>query len=243
MRVRYGTGVFLNFVKRICNINIELAPDNEGLGNSRIDFHINDDDYVINASSAVSRQFFLFTHSLFCLYEEKFEDHHFLIDKEPELKYERDSSGDWKSISANFVILAEGPSTEITINRLLPEHSLYPSSPDPMLLTINSTRYGTGTYEIDGRDLCYAVAKACTDAMKKYGILGWGVTTSCLSSGDKDYFDIYELLFIKAYALNALEVRELKEEKTYYKSRQSNYYRTYKTSSFAKELELLLYDM
>lgn len=66
----------------------------------------------------------------------------------------------------------------------------------------------TFRYVIDGRELCYALAKAFTDSLKKYGIGGF-----CLGSGDNYKFyeqlPLNELLFIKAYALNAPEVRKI----------------------------------
>lgn len=98
-------------------------------------------------------------------------------------------------------------------------------------------RKGTFTYKADGRDLCYAAAKAATDALKKYGFRG-----DQSSSGSEcclgDAFGINQLLFIKAYALNALSVRKLTEVR-----RKPNGLASAVASSFADETALLLFDM
>jgi hypothetical protein len=58
-------------------------------------------------------------------------------------------------------------------------------------------------FKMNDKDLCYAVAKACTDVLKQYGVYGYKYTT------ELDTFDFHKLLFIKARALDCLEVREL----------------------------------
>ena len=93
-----------------------------------------------------------------------------------------------------------------------------------------TTDYGETYNEItmNDKDLCYAVAKACTEALKKYGIYGYRYST------EHDTFKFHQLLFIKAYALNCLETRELlnTDEDEYVKK-----------TDFNKEMELLLFDM
>ena len=83
------------------------------------------------------------------------------------------------------------------------------------------------TYEVRYKDLCYAVAKTCTEVLKSHGIYGY-------------HYSVYEedmhlryLLFVKAVALDNLESRELT------KNERRNGYST----SLEKELELLLFDM
>jgi len=96
---------------------------------------------------------------------------------------------------------------------------------------------GTYRYTVDARDMCYALAKAATKALKKYGFRGYHSSSgSCECYGDS--INIEQLLFVKAYALNAMEVRELKEVW----SKPCSWMRTEGTS-FEKELELLLFDM
>ncbi len=50
------------------------------------------------------------------------------------------------------------------------------------------------------------MAKACTDAIKKYGFYGYYSATGGDCNGFGDVIPIHMLLFIKAYALNAMEV-------------------------------------
>ncbi len=91
---------------------------------------------------------------------------------------------------------------------------------------------------IDGRDLCYAVAKACTEAIRKYGFYGYSSSTGGSCNGYGDGINVEKLLFLKAYALNALEIRELT---TVWEEADS--WEHSECSSFEKELELLLFDM
>ena len=91
---------------------------------------------------------------------------------------------------------------------------------------------------IDGRDLCYAIARGCTEALKKYGFKGYTLSTGGSYVGDS--FDIEEFLFVKAYALNALEVCNAKIE---WKHPNPHRLGEARSTSFKDELELLLFDM
>ena len=55
-------------------------------------------------------------------------------------------------------------------------------------------------YEYKYRDLCYAVAKAMTHVMKDYGFYGYHYSTS------DNGIEIHQLLFLKAVALNRMDV-------------------------------------
>ena len=94
------------------------------------------------------------------------------------------------------------------------------------------------TYTVDGRDLCYAVAKAYTDAIKKYGFFGYYSSTGGNCNGFGDVIDIHMILFIKAYALGAMEVRALTIA---WEDRENCDHA--ESSPFDKEIELLLFDM
>lgn len=246
MRARYGTGVFLNLEKRICNINIELTPNSEAKDDLRIDLCINDDLFVINTDAVLSSQFYLFLHAVYCLYDETHENHHrfretteFRSDV-PRFHYTRDENNKHTSIKSTFKILGYGEGTQIDLSRNL---SHPPADADIVELRIISSHYGRGTYNINGKDLCYAIAKACTKALKKYGIRGYSVSTTCNHALNREYFDINELLFVKAYALNAMHVRELYEVERYYDYEYPDVYDVTLASSFDKEIELLLFDM
>ena len=89
---------------------------------------------------------------------------------------------------------------------------------------------------MDGRDLCYAVAKACTEALKKYGFKGYLKSSGEQYVGDK--IDLEMLLFIKAYALDAFEARSISKA-----WEEPSGWRQAYASSFEKEMELLLFDM
>ena len=58
-------------------------------------------------------------------------------------------------------------------------------------------------YLVDDRDFCYAVATACTEAIKQFGFYGYRYSTESQS------IKIYQLLFLKAYALGNMDAREL----------------------------------
>ncbi len=83
-------------------------------------------------------------------------------------------------------------------------------------------------YTVPYKDMCYAVADACTKALKKHGFLGFHKAT---------YYEdmsIRYLLLIKAIALGNLEACEVQ----YYKEKGEG-----ERSDLMKELELLLFDM
>ena len=83
-------------------------------------------------------------------------------------------------------------------------------------------------YTVNDRDFCYAVAKACTEAIKEFGFYGYRYST------ESQPIKIHQLLFLKAYALGNMDARDLTvvdEGLDFCKS------------DFEKELELLLFDM
>ena len=83
-------------------------------------------------------------------------------------------------------------------------------------------------YVVPYADLCYAVADACTKALKKHGFLGYYTATYT------EDMNVRYLLFLKAAALGNMEALKL----TYYEEQGQG-----ETSDFGKEMELLLFDM
>lgn len=83
-------------------------------------------------------------------------------------------------------------------------------------------------YVVDDRDLCYAVAKACTEAIKQFGFYGYRYST------ESEPIKLHQLLFLKAYALGNFEARDLTVIDEGLDCCKSD---------FEKELELLLFDM
>ena len=77
-------------------------------------------------------------------------------------------------------------------------------------------------------DICYAVADACTKALKKHGFWGYHQATYT------EDMNVRILLFLKAIGLGNLEAREL----TYHDEKGEG-----ETADFGKEMELLLFDM
>ena len=82
------------------------------------------------------------------------------------------------------------------------------------------------------------VIQAGIDALKKYGFKGYTLSTGGTYVGDS--FNIERFLFIKAYALNVLEVCEAKTE---WADPNPNRWGEAKSTNFSEELELLLFDM
>ena len=112
------------------------------------------------------------------------------------------------------------------------------TAPDHIEIIIG---YPDGTehhYTLDGKGSRYAVAKAYTEALKKYGFYGYFLSTGDDGCCTGDIIPLYMFLFIKAYALGNMEARDMKRIWT----DRENGYRAY-VSPFDKELELLLFDM
>ena len=82
-------------------------------------------------------------------------------------------------------------------------------------------------FAVGYKDLCYAVAKGMTECMKSHGLFGY---RNAVWSHD---LNLRLLLMIKAFALDAMEVLDIED------LGHGNGERT----DFAKELELLLFDM
>ena len=82
-------------------------------------------------------------------------------------------------------------------------------------------------YSVRYKDLCYAVAKACTEVLKSHGIYGYHCSVY------DDDMHLRYLLFLKSVALDNFEARELTDMGE----------KNGEASSFEKELELLLFDM
>ena len=83
-------------------------------------------------------------------------------------------------------------------------------------------------YAVWYADFCYAVAKACTDMLKKHGFTGYHEATYTQD------LNVRYVLFLKGIGLGNLEACEL----TRYKEQGMG-----ETSDLEKELELLLFDM
>ncbi len=128
---------------------------------------------------------------------------------------------------------------DVTLSRCSTQEDIFHIAtkgvPDPISVEF-SYKKGKFKYTVDGRDLCYAIARGYTEALKKYGFQGYLRSTGMQYLGD--IVAMEEFLFVKAYALDAIESRELKTVWERPKSWMSA-----DSSSFEKEIELLLFDM
>ena len=238
-RARYGTGDFLQLNKRDCGTSIELIPC--GACFLKVVWKIGDDNHVFWASSVMNYQFYSFIRAIYELYGEGNSDAH---------NHSIGSRKEWRRFSYNLETKKSSVETYCVLDG---EGILYKfffrreevddiapdtNEADPVSIRIvlpDNTEY---RYVIDGKDLCYAVAKAYTEVLKKFGFYGYYTATAGDSSCSGDVIPIYMFLFIKAYGLMNMEARELRDvpgcrwedDRTV-------------AGSFERELELLLFDM
>lgn len=208
----------------------------------RVHWRIDGENYYFFASGVMGSQFSAFLSAVYSLYEEADQSHHLHSKYNKNIKHEYPHNREDKRYYSEAKILwdGEGPYYEITFVRNSESAGpvLDPNTPDPIRIKIESTRQPMKECTLDGRDLCYAIARGCTEALKKYGFKGYTLSTGGSYVGDS--FDIEELLFIKAYALNALEVCEAKME---WANPNPHRLGEAKSTSFKDEIELLLFDM
>lgn len=242
VRARYGTGVFLKLNKRDCNIRIRLTPI--GADFMRVHLRIGKDNHYFYPSCVMGDQFSSFLTAVYCLYNEGY-DYHQLHNRQWKRRFgcefqtpnEENGNRYFKSIPVSWD--EEGRIDDIILSRSSAEQDYFSVAPkgvpDPIGIDI-SYKKGNFNYTVDGRDLCYAIAKGYTEALKKYGFQGYLRSTGMQYIGDT--FEMEELLFVKAYALDAMETRVLKKAWEHPKGWMSADF-----SSFEKEIELLLFDM
>lgn len=237
---RYGTGDFLKLNKKNCETRIRLTPF--GADIMRIHFRIGGDNHYFYPSCVMGDQFSSFLTAVYCLYNEG-ADFHRLHQRQWSRRFgcdpweypcEKNGGCYYKSIPITWD--EEGRVVNVTLSRRSKTDKVHSSGePDPIKVVFDY-RARHYQYEIDGRELCYAVAKGYTEALKKYGFQGYLRSTGMQYLGDS--IEIDELLFVKAYALDAMEARELKEAWS-----RPNSWPSADASSFEKEIELLLFDM
>ena len=241
-RARYGTGDFLKLNKRECGISIELIPS--GADFLEVVWHIDDDSHMFWASSAMGDQFNSFVEAVYKLYAEGTDSHESNRRASHRAKFfysEEDDSLRKGEVKVQTHVNWNGERyswTGITFSRKFDDGKVSKGE-DIVEIIICTTETQKYTYFVDGRDLCYAIAKAYTETIKKYGFYGYYATTGGDCNGIGDAIDIHMLLFIKAYALGAMEVRELEVA---WKDTNSRWKRARRTS-FEKEMELFLFDM
>lgn len=240
-RARNGTGDYLKLNKRECSIKMELIPC--GADMLKIIWDIGEKRLIFWASSVMGYQFSGLVEAIYKLYSEGFDTH------SPSWNFREGAvfsyPGEDSTLQKDEVRVktscswdGEGIYYTVTFDRKC-KHWNYPSDGED-LVEVSITGTGIEPYvcTVDGHDLCYAVAKAWTEAIKTYGFYGYYLATGGNCNGLGDAIYPYMILFIKAYALNAMEARELKT--VWHDDRDS---REKEGTSFDREIELLLFDM
>ena len=207
--------------KRDCSIKVTIEPLGAELLYVCFDFGYDRLEFTPSTAAMSNEQFGEFVCALYTLYSEKNNtvgDGH---DEWHRRKYHSDSEHKILAITTTVEWDGEGSDMLLEMTR----------EPDGSLILLRASDDFGKTFRaftVDDKDFCYAVAKACTEALKKFGFYGYRYST------ESEPIKIHQLLFLKAYALENTEARELfmvDEELDCQKS------------DFNKEIELLLFDM
>ncbi len=228
----------MNLQRRNCNIRIRLTPLDVCF--VKVELRINGIRHYYYPSSIMGGQFNDLIDALYVLYREN-NDSHGIHQWKPEVEWTETENGNESTcVSSRFTWDEEGSLIKVSLRRDIRNGrwEANPSAYDPVEIKISGDD-SADDFEctVDGRDLCYAAAKAYTEALKKYGFYGYYYST-CDEFSINASVLIERFLFIKAYALNALETRTLSKAWGIPHS-----WRYPCKTDFEKELELLLFDM
>lgn len=220
--------------KRECDIKIKVIPI--GVDYQQIKIKIGEDKHEFFPSAIMNMQFSKLIGAIYYLYNEYHEVQFWYRDKNM-FSHEYDDYYGKYVLSSRVLWDEEGRFDDIRFTRIGNSRRLSKNQNDD-IIKIDLTYYnGEYSYEVCGRDLCYAVSKAATEVLKTYGFYGYQVS-STTQHGYPEEFSINELLFLKAYALGVMEARELKTA-----WEDPNGWKKAQVSSFEKELELLTFEM
>lgn len=238
-RARYGTGDFLQLNKRNCPIQLELTP--YGCDDLYVRWVLNDREFHFYPRSIWCGEFNGFVNAVYNLYHEKGDQHKYPCNSNRRYRGPRVAGLKpqeveltvgiwWDRIEYNSITFQRVDSCET--------EDFFALSPDPIRIVIRrrDTRKAE-VFTVDGKDLAYAIGKAATEAIKKYGFYGYFRSTGS-NEECGDYFLMHEILFFKAYALDTMEVRELT---TVWED--EDHWHHAEATPFESELELLLFDM
>ena len=205
--------------KRDCDIKIKLTPS--GTQYLHFEMDIQGDHLDFLPASTMGDQFGAVVSALYTLFHEK-EDMH-------EEWRSREHISDENHVIHRRVTKVEWDNEGDVIDIIMSRKGGIDIDYEDDLIDIEIKNYDEvlKQYTVKTKDLCYAVAKACTEVLKEYGIYGYRYST------EQDYFKIHQLLYIKSFALGNFEARELISEENDW----------VKKTSFEKEIELLLFDM
>lgn len=205
--------------KRDCDIKIKLTPS--GTQYLHFEMDIQGDHLDFLPASTMGDQFGAVVSALYTLFHEK-EDMH-------EEWRSREHISDENHVIHRRVTKVEWDNEGDVIDIIMSRKGGIDIDYEDDLIDIEIKNYDEvlKQYTVKTKDLCYAVAKACTEVLKEYGIYGYRYST------EQDYFKLHQLLYIKSFALGNFEARELISEENDW----------IKKTSFEKEIELLMFDM
>ena len=170
--------------------------------------------------------------AVYCLYSEEYDSHRNCRCVLRRYHYEWEN----RQISTEVEWDEEGRIDRIRLTRRCVDETVSWDDCDPIEIELEYSNK-IFRYVVDGKELCYAIAKACTQALKKYGFRGYHSSSGSFECFG-DVINVEQLLFVKAYALDALEVRELR---TIWE--KPKHWMCAEGTSFEKEIELLQFDM
>ena len=206
--------------KRDCDIRIKLTPS--GAQYLHFEMDIQGDHLEFLPASTMGDQFGAVISALYTLFHEHDDGH--------EEWRSREYLSDEKHVVHTAVTKVEWDNEGDIIDIIMSRKYEVDIDYENDLLEIEIKNYDKvlKKYTVQTKDLCYAVAKACTDVLKEYGFYGYRYST------EHDCFKLHQLLYIKSFALLNFEARELFIENEKEWARRT---------SFEKEIELLLFDM
>ena len=233
----------MDLKKRDCGLRMRLVPYGAGWTDVYIDF--GDGELYFIISNVIGNGFQSLLDSLYFLYPDQEDYVHYenfieckeavykKIDGEDVLVKICDSTDSddlpcgiryipWRT---SFSWDEEGSGSRWVFER---EPTLDTSFDLHIHIEINRDEKQEYDFTVKYEDMCYAVADACTKALKKHGFWGYHQATYT------EDLNIRMLLFLKSIALGNMEAREL----TFYDEQGEG-----ETADFNKELELLLFDM
>lgn len=207
--------------KRDCDINIKLTPS--GAQFLRFEMDVFGEKFDFLPASTISVHFGAFVSAVYKLFIEDIDDEH---TEWGDREYLSDENHVIQTVVTKISWEDEETDVDIIFSRKVSDKIDYEN--DMLDIEIRSYDEILRQYTLKTKDFCYAVAKACTEVLKKYGFYGYRHST------EYDYFILHQLLYIKCFALGNFEARVLTPN-----SENEEVLQT----SFEKEIELLVFDM
>jgi hypothetical protein len=207
--------------KRDCGINIKLTPS--GAQYLHFEMQVDGDKFDYLPASTVGVQFGAFVSAVYKLFIEDIDNEH---TERGNHEYLSDENHVIHTVVTKVEWEDEGTDIDIVFSRKVTDKIDYEN--DMLDIEIRSRDDIRKKYTLKTKDFCYAVAKACTEVLKKYGFYGYRYST------EYDYFILHQLLYIKCFALGNFEARELTPHSDNEEIMQT---------PFEKEIELLMFEM